>query len=113
MEEKRKADGLKEVAKEVIGWEDNKLVITLKHLTTQPGNAITAFCSGEKHKYLSPAVYYFGVEALKSYLISVSGLSDFLLKDQLRRITSSFKFSESLTNASADQLPNALSNFYT
>lgn len=81
MEEKqKKASGLEEVTKELVGWEDNKLFRTLHYLTTRPGQLIKEYCRGEKSKYLPPVVYFFGVTALESYLVSVSGFLDFMLK---------------------------------
>jgi hypothetical protein len=117
MDQEKKSDGLKEVAKEIVGWEHNKLFITLKYLTTQPGRMITEFCRGEKHKYLSPAVYYFGVEALNSSLISITGLKDFLLKNQIgqlqRRILSLRSLGIS-NQFSTDKIENiALTPFYS
>lgn len=117
MEDEEKTDGLKAVAKEVIGWEDNKLFHTLKCLTTKPGQIITEFCRGEKQKYLSPVAYYFGVETLKSYLVSISGLSDFLLKtqvEQLRKNLLLLSSTESLNKLSTDQAANnTLTNFFS
>jgi hypothetical protein len=77
---KIKTDGLKEVANEVIGVEHNKIFNTIKYLTINPSQVISEFCGGEKHKYLSPVVYFLGVGAIKLYLASISGLNDFLLK---------------------------------
>ena len=37
MEEEKKINEFKEVTKEIIGWEDNKLFRTLKGLTISPG----------------------------------------------------------------------------
>ena len=76
MEEEKKTNGLKEVTKELLGWEDNKLFRTLNHLTTRPGQIVTAYCKGEKSKYLSPVVYFFAVTALNIYIVTTSGLLD-------------------------------------
>lgn len=80
MEEEKKTNGLKEVTQELLGWEDNKLFRTLNHLTTRPGQIVTKYCKGEKNKYLSPVVYFFGVTALVTYTVSISGLLDSMLK---------------------------------
>lgn len=80
MEEEKKTNGLKEVTQELLGWEDNKLFRTLSHLTTRPGQIVTGYCKGEKSKYLSPVVYFFGVTALVTYTVSISGLLDVMLK---------------------------------
>ena len=109
MENEGSANGIKEVAKEVIGWEDNRFFTTLKYLTTRPGQVISGYSKGEKQKYLSPVAYYFGVESLKSYLLSISGLSTGVLgklKD-LKTIHSN----DSLQ--SANKLNDTLSGFFT
>lgn len=82
MEEKKvkKTSGLQEVTQELLGWEDNKLFRTLNHLTTRPGQIVTAYSNGEKSKYLSPVVYFFGVTALVTYIVSTSGLLELMLK---------------------------------
>lgn len=80
MEEEKKTNGLKEVTKELLGWEDNKLFRTLNHLTTRPGQIVTAYCKGEKSKYLSPVVYFFAVTALNIYIVTTSGLLDSMIK---------------------------------
>lgn len=102
--------GVKEVAKEVIGWEDNKLFLTLKYLTTKPGQIISGYSSGEKHKYLSPVAYYFGVESLKSYLMSVSGLSTGVL-GKLKDLKSIHSSNDSLQTA--NNVNDTLSGFFT
>jgi hypothetical protein len=107
--EKIKADGLKEVVKEVVGWEDNKLFATVKLLTTKPGQIISEFCSGEKAKYLSPVVYYLGVESLKSFLHSVSGISDFVLKTKVEEMR--IKLLE-LNNLVGQAENHAVNDFY-
>lgn len=88
MEEKGKADGLKEVAKEVIGLEHNKIFTTVKYLTLSPSRLITEYCNGEKNKFLSPVVFFLGVQSIRLYLGSISGLSDYLLKDNTRSVLS-------------------------
>lgn len=82
MEPQKKSGGLREVTGEItreIGW-DNKIVSTLSLLTTRPGLLIREYCEGQKQKYVSPVVYFFGVTALETYLASVSGLYDALLE---------------------------------
>lgn len=91
MEEKAKSSELKEVTKELFGWVDNKLFRTLSHLTTRPGQINVEYCRGEKQKYLSPIVYYFGVTALEGFLASAIGLLDAMLKD----VTESLKIIDS------------------
>ena len=91
MEEKeKKTNELKEISKEIVGWEDNKLIRTLRYLTTNPGQVISEYCNGEKHKYLSPIIYFFGVNALETYLASAIGLFDYLLKKNLESMQKSF-----------------------
>ena len=90
MEEGKKTNGLKEVTKEILGWEDNKLFRTLNHLTTRPGQVVSEYCRGEKQKYLSPVVYFFGVTALETYIASITGLYDFVLKQNVESLRQSF-----------------------
>jgi hypothetical protein len=104
--EKIKTDGLKEVVNEVIGLEHNKILATIKYLTINPSQVVSEYCKGEKTKYLSPVVYYLGVESLKSYLFSVSGFSDYVLKIKVEEMRVKIL---SLTNLS-DQLGNHTMN---
>ena len=83
MEEEKKANELKEVTNELIGWEDNKLFRTLRGLTVLPGQTIKGYCSDDKQKYLSPIVYFIGVTAIETYIASFIGLYDFILKKSL------------------------------
>ena len=87
MEEKEKSDGLKEVtnevARELIGWENNKLFLTLNHLTTRPGQIVTSYCKGETGKYLSPVVYFFAITGLNVTIYSVSGFLDLLITNPI------------------------------
>ena len=89
MEEEKKTNELKEVTKEFIGWEDNKLIRTLRYLTTNPGQVISEYCKGEKHKYLSPITYFLGASALETYIASAIGFFDFVLKDNLESMEKS------------------------
>ena len=82
-----KHDGLKEVANEVIGLEHNKIFATIKYLTINPSQVVSQFCHGEKNKYLSPVVYFLGVESVKLYLMSITGLFDRLLKRQMESVS--------------------------
>ena len=88
--EGKKPNELKEVTKEILGWEDNKLFRTLNHLTTRPGKMITEYCRGEKSKYLSPVVYFFGVAALDYFINSISGFMDFTLKSNSESLRKTF-----------------------
>lgn len=90
MEEQKKFSGLKEVTQELVGWEDNKVMRTLSHLTTRPGPMILDYCQGGKQKYLSPVIYFFSVTALETYLASVSGLFDFILKANAESMRQTF-----------------------
>jgi len=80
MADEKSTNELKEVTKELTGW-DNKIFTTLKHLTIKPGQMVTDYCSGKKDGYLSPVVYYFGVTALETYVVTKIGLLDALMKD--------------------------------
>lgn len=86
MEQEKKSSELKEVTKEILGREDNRLFRTIKFLTINPGKVISEYCKGEKQKYLSPVVYFLGVTALETYIASVSGLYDLMLKEKLEAI---------------------------
>ena len=114
MENERPSNDIKEVAKEVIGWEDNRLFITLKYLTTRPGQIISGYSKGEKQKYLSPVAYYFGIESLKSFLVSVSGLSSFVLETKIKDMRRNIQF---VVSSNSTILPDnagndSLSSFY-
>jgi hypothetical protein len=115
--DEKKANGLTEVTKELIGWEGNKIFRTLDHLTTRPGEIITEYCKGERSKYLSPVVYFFGVEALKSYLISISGLSGFLLTtkmEELKRALLSLSSERSTHNLTTNETTTSnLTGFFS
>ena len=86
----RKTSELKEVTKELVGWEDNKVVRTLRLLTIRPGVLINEYSAGEKQKYLSPVVYFFALTAIETYLASAIGLFDFLLKKNIESIREAF-----------------------
>lgn len=87
MEKQNKISDLKEVTQELVGWEDNKLFKTLHFLTTRPGQLITEYCKGEKQKYLSPVIYFFGATALEAYLVSVSGIKDLMLQANVESLS--------------------------
>ncbi|MDZ4716800.1 MAG: DUF3667 domain-containing protein [Cytophagales bacterium] len=80
MEEAKKTNELKDVTKELLGWEDNKLFRTLNYLTTRPGQINLEYCSGEKQKYLSPIVYFFGVTTVETFIAARIGFFDFMLE---------------------------------
>lgn len=104
MEEPRKTSELKEVTSELVGWGDNRLFRTLRLLTTRPGYLISDFCEGEKQKYVSPVVYFFGVAALEAYVAKITGFYDFMLKtnvDSLREQFSDPAFAKSSLDVSA------------
>lgn len=86
----QKTNDLKEVTKELVGWEENKVIRTVRCLTTRPGVVINEYCAGEKQKYLSPVVYFFGLTAIETYLASSIGLFDFLLEKNIESIRQSF-----------------------
>ena len=89
MEEKGKSSRkgeIAEVARELIGWEDNKLFNTLKDLTLRPGEMARSYCNGETNMYLSPMAYFLGVTGLMAYLSSVSGLNDAIIESSLKSI---------------------------
>ncbi len=90
MEEEKQTNGLKDVTKELLGWEDNKLFRTLNHLTTRPGQINTEYCRGEKQKYLSPIVYFFGVTALETFIATQIGFFDFMVKQNKESLLKSF-----------------------
>ncbi|CAN5455686.1 hypothetical protein BH09BAC3_BH09BAC3_15170 [soil metagenome] len=86
MKEENGTNELKDVTKEILGWEDNKLFRTLKHLTTAPGLINAEYCRGDKQKYLSPIVYFFGVTALETFIATKIGLFDFMLEQNRQSI---------------------------
>jgi Protein of unknown function (DUF3667). len=81
---------LKEVTKEIVGWEDNKVLRTISDLTTKPGIAIRDYCNDGKQKYLSPIVYFIGVTALETYIASAIGLFDFMLAKNMEEFRKAF-----------------------
>ena len=118
MEEGKKTNGLKEVTKEILGWDDNKLFRTLNHLTTRPGQVVTEYCRGEKQKYISPVVYFFGVTALETYIASIIGLYDFVLTQNVESLRQSFSdpiFAKSGINVSStpDQMNSVFSFLFS
>ena len=113
MDEEKKTTGLKEVTKEILGWEDNKLFRTLNHLTTRPGQIVNEYCRGEKQKYISPVVYFFGVTALETYIGSLIGLYDFMLKQNVESLRKTFSdpiFAKSGINVSST--PEQMNNVF-
>ena len=113
MDEEKKTTGLKEVTKEILGWEDNKLFRTLNHLTTRPGQIVNEYCRGEKQKYISPVVYFFGVTALETYIASLIGLYDFMLKQNVESLRKTFSdpiFAKSGINVSST--PEQMNNVF-
>ena len=118
MEKQNKLSDVKEVTQELVGWEDNKLFRTLNYLTTRPGQLITEYCKGEKQKYLSPVIYFFGVTALEAYLVSVSGITDLMLKanaESLRKTLSEREVDKLNINVDniTDQYNSATSFLFT
>ena len=88
MEEEKPVSEIKEVTKELVGWEDNKLWRTLKGLTLSPGATIRGFCGEDGQKYLSPITYFLGVTAVEAYVASYFGLFEAMLdknKEELKR----------------------------
>ena len=114
MEQENKTNELKEVTKEIIGWEDNRLFRTIKSLTINPGKVISEYCKGEKQKYLSPVIYFFGVTAIETYIASASGLYDLMLKEKLESIRKSLSDSKLNIDASSavDRMNTAFSFFF-
>ena len=111
--DEKKTTGLKEVTKEILGWEDNKLFRTLNHLTTRPGQIVNEYCRGEKQKYISPVVYFFGVTALETYIASLIGLYDFMLKQNVESLRKTFSdpiFAKSGINVSST--PEQMNNVF-
>lgn len=90
MDEEKKTNELKDVTKELLGWEDNKLFKTLNYLTTRPGQINAEYCRGEKQKYLSPMVYFFGVTALETFIVTQIGLFDFMVEQNKESLRKSF-----------------------
>ncbi len=66
-------DEVKEVAGEIIGLESNKVFRTIKDLTIKPGEVIATYGEGDRQKYISPVVYYFGTSAASFYFLSLTG----------------------------------------
>ena len=97
MEEEKKTNELKDVTKELVGLEDNKLFRTLRGLTVLPGQTIKGYCRDDKKKFLAPIVYFIGVTALEMYIASFIGLYDFMLKkssEDLKRTLSDSAFTQ-------------------
>ena len=55
---------LKEVASEIFGLENNKIVKTIVDLTRKPGETIRAYCKEGNKNYLRPFSYMFAVIGL-------------------------------------------------
>jgi hypothetical protein len=100
---------VKEVANELIGWEGNKIFTTVKYLTTRPGQIISEYCQGEKHKYLSPVVYLFGVSGVFLYLQSLSGLDDYVRNPDMIKLYSKLVGS-ALSSSQLNKFFNAIGN---
>jgi len=103
--EESKTSGLKEVTSEIVGWDD-KIVRTLKHLTTKPADVVSSYCRGEK-RYMSPVVYILGVNAIETFIASRIGLLDFMLHKNLESLKESPVFSK----ADIEQIASNLSFF--
>lgn len=114
MEKPDKISDLKEVTQELVGWEDNKVFRTLNYLTTRPGQLITEYCKGEKQKYLSPVIYFFGATALETYLVSVSGVMELMLKIQKESLQKDFSEPgiEKL-NVNVTKIPDQFNSFFS
>lgn len=94
MEPEKKYDGVKEVTREIIGWEDNKVFRTLRYLTTDPATVVKAWCDGDKTKFLSPVVYFFAIAAIEAYVASASGLFDSLYAANTASLREAFAASQ-------------------
>lgn len=60
---------LKELFTELMGWENNKVMRTLKGLTVSPGKTIQYFADGNRDSYVHALSYFLGVVGLISFLI--------------------------------------------
>lgn len=85
-----KPNEVKEVAKELIDLEGNKVFRTLHHLTTRPGQMIAEYCQGGKNKYLSPVTYFVGVTAVEGFIASSLGLIEFVAKKNTEDLSKTF-----------------------
>ncbi len=85
----KKASEVKEVTGELVGWENNKIVRTLVGLTKRPGEVIDEYCR-DKTTYLSPVLYFFSVTAIELYLLSASGLRDYIINKSVQDLEKNF-----------------------
>jgi hypothetical protein len=101
-----------EVTREIVGWEDNKIVRTMRDLTITPGAAVEAYCKGEK-SYLSPIVYCFGATGAELYVANVIGLSDALLDENLAAFNQSLNDPSIASYFNTDIIADRFTDYYT
>jgi hypothetical protein len=71
---------IREVTQELVGWENNKVVKTIRDLCVRPGETIKAYCDQGNHAYLSPIIYFCGVTAVETFVADTIGLYDHIMK---------------------------------
>jgi hypothetical protein len=80
---------IKEVTQELVGWENNKVVKTIRDLSVKPGETIKAYCDQGNQMYLSPIVYFCAVTAVETFIANAIGLYDHMMKQNLDELTKS------------------------
>lgn len=50
----------REVSQELLGWEKNQVIATIKGLTFRPGKVVALYAGGKKNHFISPVIYFFG-----------------------------------------------------
>lgn len=90
MEQGKKFEDLKEVTREIVGWEDNRVFRTLRYLTTDPATVVRTFCDGDRTRFLSPVVYFFAIAAIEAYIASVAGFFDVLFASNTETLRQTF-----------------------
>jgi hypothetical protein len=74
---------IKEITQELVGWENNKIIKTIRDLSVRPGEAIKAYCNEGNQSYLSPIVYFCGVTAVETFIADSIGLFDYMMTQNL------------------------------
>lgn len=65
-----------EVIQDIIGFDFTRLWSTFRDLTIRPGQIISAYCDGDRSKYISPITYLFLTYGLVFLLMNVFNLPD-------------------------------------
>jgi hypothetical protein len=102
---------IKEITQELVGWENNKIIKTIRDLSVRPGEAIKAYCNEGSQSYLSPIVYFCGVTAVETFIADQIGLYDRMMTENLDEFRKSLSDPKIANMFNVDSVTVQLNNF--